>query len=100
MAPTRPDPSRRPAAGNGRRPTLGVPRRTATIGAAAALATGALTGWFAATTDAGASTTSTDDGRSTVDSSSSDIPQDDGPVFGGSSSSSGSFTPDTRSGTS
>ena len=81
-----------------RRPTVGVPRRTATIGAAAALATGGLTGWFAATADADTSSTTTStDGVTTVDtSSSSDIPSDGGAVFGDQTSG----VPDTHSGAS
>ena len=79
-----------------RRPTVGVPRRTATIGAAAALATGGLTGWLAVTADA--DTTPSSDVVTSVESgSSSDVPRDGGPVFG---TSSDGGTSDTRSGAS
>jgi hypothetical protein len=79
-----------------RRPTVGVPRRTAALGAGAALATGALTGWLAYAAEAD-TTTTTDQVDTTVSTSSNDLPTDGGAVFGESSTSSSS---DTRSGAS
>lgn len=95
-----------PADGHPRRAAR-VSRRAAGIGAAALAVTGALTGWFAATaTDDGTASTTVENQVSTVDPS-SDIPTDQGPVFGDqeptSPSDDGNYSggaPDTNSGAS